>query len=96
MQIINIETNTIVFKYDKDSVFDEEILHNAATLFEQLEQKNLTVQCEGFLPVELLMYLSEVSKHCEMIISFDIDKEGEKFLQYLTKQQNSNIIFKDK
>ncbi len=95
MQTIDIDKNTLLFDYKKDSVFDENILYEASNNFAKLKQDALIVICKGYLPIELLMYLSEVSKHCEMSIEFDIDTEGKKFLQRLVKQQNSNIKFKD-
>jgi len=93
---INKESNTIIFTFSQDESFNENILNDAADNFKLLKQQNLNIVCNGFIPLELCMYISNVSKFCEMTIDFVDDSEGQKFLEFLSTTEALNIKFKKK
>ncbi len=92
---INKENNTLTLSFEKDGEFNENLLADVADNIKNLNQKNLNIICNGFIPIELCLYLGEISKHCEMTIKFNDDTQGRNFLEFIAKKDMLTICFKD-
>jgi len=95
MITVNKDTNTIEFTFIYNEPFNENLLADAADNFKQLNQKDLNILCNGFMPLELCIYLGEVAKHCEMNVTFKDDKQSKEFLEFIAKKDMIKINFKD-
>ena len=87
-----IQENKLVLTFKEDEAFDEEILEKTDLCFQQLNpDKHVYVDCYGFIPVELLSYLLEVSTHCSMTVTIYDDDEASVFLAQIKNAMNLNV-----
>lgn len=87
-----IDENKLVLNFKEDEKFDEGILEKTDECFAQLNpDKHVFVDAHGFIPMELLSYLLEVSTHCSMTITLFDDLEAGVFLSQIKNAMNLNV-----
>jgi hypothetical protein len=97
MEIFNTQEvikdeNKLVLTFEEGATFDDGLLERTDLSFQQLTpDKHVYVECVGFIPIELLAYLLEVSTHCSMTITIHDDLEASVFLAQIKNAMNLNV-----
>jgi len=89
--MLDLNNNSLTLSFKTDDSFDNDILVKLSRLFKKLDQhKPLDVYINGFAPLEVLAYIIEVSKYCNMIISIS-DEKGYEFLSHTKQEKNITV-----
>lgn len=89
---ILIDENKLVLTFKEYEIFDDEILEKTDKCLAQLDPNTpVLIDAHGFIPVELLSYLLEVSTHCSMTITIFDDIEASVFLSQIKNAMNLNV-----
>jgi len=91
--------NSLDIIFDDTSKFDQDILNTLCDKLSELKQNQIiNINCEGFIFIEVAVYLLEVSKVANIIIN--LDKDDDKALRFLKHTpmfiQNSKLQVKIK
>ena len=90
--MIEIIDNGIILDFQKDEDFNEFLLHEVSETFQKLNPEQLiTVELKNHVPVDVIVYIVNVSQHCNMkIISYNDDEI--KFIELVSSTGQMNII----
>ena len=92
----SIEDNNLKLEYEDDEAFDADILIHIEKMFELLDPKKpIVAEIKGQVPIEVLAYMTEISKYCDLTVVIPDDKMGRTFIEQLKMQNNLNIKVKD-
>ncbi len=86
------DKNKMTLEFIKDDKFNDNLLQEMNTEFAKLDRfKKVLVECIGMVPVEVGMYILEVSNHCDMdLITTDIKLE--EFLMFSKPFQTNSSL----
>jgi len=89
--MLDLNNNSLTLSFKTDDSFDNDILITLEKKFKGLDQhKQLSVYINGFAPLEVLAYIIEVSKYCNMVI-FIADEKGYEFLNHIKQEHIINV-----
>ena len=96
---INNKDNLMLLNYEKVEDFDKDILIKHQDLFRQLNPEELiNIEGNGYIPLDILAYIAEVSDHCKgIVLTIIIDEDAYKYLVDLkikNKKNKLHLIFK--
>lgn len=78
------EENKLILTFEEEEPFDANIFIVAQDQFVKLTPtRPVIVEAHGLIPIVLLSYIAEVSKHCELILEIFDDENAHLYIQQI-------------
>jgi len=88
--------NKLVFNFKEDTPFNDNLLNEMSDEIGQLDNSEaIHLYFNGKIPVEVGMYMVEISSYCDLNLYLDeVDAEAKEFLEQAIRFANKKMIIK--